>query len=63
MVARNAGEFALISIHDDATGSLMTARFVERDDGAENRRAIIGYLRRHGRPVAVYTEHAGGFAQ
>ncbi|MCY3763161.1 MAG: ISNCY family transposase [Gemmatimonadetes bacterium] len=58
-----AGEFVLISIHDDATSRLMMARFVERDDGAENRRAIIGYLRRHGRPLAVYTDHAGHFGQ
>ena len=36
------GEFVLISIHDDATSRMMMARFVERDDGAENRRAIIG---------------------
>ena len=41
---RAAGDQVLISIHDDATSRLMTARFVERDDGAENRRAIIGYL-------------------
>ena len=60
---RAAGEQVLISIHDDATSRLMTARFVARDDGAENRRAIIGYLRRHGRPVAVYTDHAGHFGQ
>ena len=58
-----AGEFVLISIHDDATSRLMMARFVERDNGAENRRAMIGYLRRHGRPLAVYTDHAGHFGQ
>ena len=58
-----AGEFVLISIHDDATSRLMMACFVERDDGAENRRAIIAYLRRHGRPLAVYTDHAGHFGQ
>lgn len=58
-----AGEFVLISIHDDATSRLMAARFVERDDGAENRRAIIRYLQRHGRPLAVYTDHAGHFGQ
>ena len=58
-----AGEFVLISIHDDATSRLMMTRFVERDDGAENRRAIIGYPRRHGRPQAVYTDHAGHFGQ
>lgn len=52
---RAAGDQVLISIHDDATSRLMMARFVERDDGAENRRAIIGYLQRHGRPLAVYT--------
>ena len=58
-----AGECVLISIHNDATSRLMMGRFVERDDGAENRRAIIGYLRRHGRPLAVYTDHAGHFGQ
>ena len=41
----------------------MVARFVERDNGAENRRAMIAYLRRHGWPVAVYTDHAGHFGQ
>ena len=60
---RAAGGQVLISIHDDATSRLMMARFAARDDGAENRRAIIGYLRRHGRPVAVYTDHAGHFGQ
>ena len=60
---RAAGDQVLISIHDDATCRLIMARFVERDDGAENRRAIIGYLRRHGRPLAAYTDHAGHFGQ
>ena len=60
---RAAGDQVMISIHDDATSRLMMARFVERDDGAENRRAIIAYLRSHGRPVAVYTDHAGHFGQ
>ncbi len=60
---RAAGDQVLISIHDDATSRLMMTRFVERDDGAENRRAIIGYLQRHGRPLAVYTDHAGHFGQ
>lgn len=54
---------ALISIHDDATSRLMVARFVERDNGAENHRAIIEYVRRHRRPLAVYTDHAGHFGQ
>ena len=40
----------LISVHDDATSRLMMAHFVERDDGPENREAVIGYLRRHGGP-------------
>ena len=60
---RAGTEQALISIHDDATSRLMAARFVARDDGAENRRVIIAYLRRHGRPLAVYTDHAGHFGQ
>ncbi|WP_420462637.1 hypothetical protein [Candidatus Palauibacter sp.] len=60
---RAARSRALISIHDDATSRLLMARFVARDNGAENRRAIIEYLGRHGRPVAVYTDHAGHFGQ
>ena len=52
---RSAGSQALISIHDDATSRLLMARFVARDNGAENRLAIIAYPERHGRPVAVYT--------
>ena len=60
---RSPGDQALISIHDDATSRLLMARFVARDNGAENRRAIIEYLGRHGRPVAVYTDHAGHFGQ
>ena len=60
---RAADDQVLISIHDDATSRLMAARFVERDDGAENRRTMIAYLRRHGRPLAVYTDHAGHFGQ
>ena len=60
---RAGGEQVLISIHDDATSRLLMARFVARDNGVENRRAIIEYLGRHGRPVAVYTDHAGHFGQ
>ncbi|WP_420632683.1 ISNCY family transposase [Candidatus Palauibacter sp.] len=60
---RSPGSRALISIRDDATSRLLMARFVARDNGAENRRAIIEYLGRHGRPVAVYTDHAGHFGQ
>ena len=63
MEERAAGEQVLISIHDDATSRLLMARFVARDNGAENRRAIIAYLRSHGRPLAVYTDHAGHFGQ
>ena len=60
---RAAGERVLVSIHDDATSRLMTARFVERDGGAENRRVIIECPRRHGRPQTVHTGHAGHFGQ
>ena len=57
------GNQTLISIHDDATSRLLMARFVARDNGAENRRAIIEHLGRHGCPVAVYTDHAGHSGQ
>ena len=32
---RGPGDLTVISIHDDATSRLQTARFVERDNGAE----------------------------
>ena len=60
---RGPGDLALISIHDDATSRLQTVRLVERDNGAENRRAAIAYLRQHGRPLAFYADHAGHFGQ
>ena len=60
---RGPHDLTLISIHDDATSRLQTARFVERDTGAENRRAAIAYLRQHGRPLAFYADHAGHFGQ
>ena len=46
-------------MHDDATSRMQFGRFVKRDTGAENRRAIIACLKRHGRPLAVYADHAG----
>ena len=36
-----AVDLTLTSIRGDATGRCQTARFVERDSGAENRRAAI----------------------
>ncbi|MCH8813366.1 MAG: ISNCY family transposase [Gemmatimonadetes bacterium] len=60
---RAAGRFVLIQMHDDATNRLMMARFVPRDTGAANRQIAIDYLRRHGRPVAFYTDKAGHFGQ
>ena len=50
-------------MHDDATSRMQFGRFVKRDTGAENRRAIIACLKRHGRPLAVYADHAGHFGQ
>ena len=60
---RGPGDLVLVALHDDATGRMLHGRFVERDTGAANRRAIIECLERHGRPLAVYTDHAGHFGQ
>lgn len=60
---RVPGRFVLIQMHDDATNRLLMARFVPRDTGAANRQIAIDYLRRHGRPVAFYTDKAGHFGQ
>jgi hypothetical protein len=53
-------EIVLIAMIDDAT-SRLRARFFSRDTGAANRQMILGYLREHGRPGALYTDQAGHF--
>lgn len=60
---RVPGRFTLIQLHDDATNRLLMARFVSRDTGSANRRILIDYLKRWGRPVAFYTDKAGHFGQ
>jgi hypothetical protein len=50
----------LILLIDDAT-SRWYARFVTSDSTEENLRLLEGYLREHGRPLAVYTDKAGLF--
>jgi biotin operon repressor len=50
----------LISMIDDATSRLY-ARFVTGDSTAENMRVLSGYLKRHGRPLAFYTDKAALF--
>ena len=56
---RGPADLVLVSMHDDATSRMQFGRLVKRDTGAENRRAIIACLKRHGRPLAVYADHAG----
>jgi len=60
---RLPGRWILIKMCDDATNRLLMARFVARDNGPANRKIVIDYLRRHGRPVAFYTDKAGHFGQ
>jgi transposase len=50
----------LISMIEDATSRLY-ARFVSSDSTAENMRVLWGYLERHGRPLACYTDKASLF--
>ena len=50
----------LIAMIDDAT-SRIGGRFAEHDTTAENLRVLEGWLRRHGRPLAYYTDKAGLF--
>jgi transposase len=50
----------LISMIDDATSRLY-ARFVSSDSTAENMHVLWGYLTRHGRPLAFYTDKAALF--
>jgi hypothetical protein len=41
---------------DDATGKLMELRFVESESAFDYFRSTIAYLRRHGKPVAFYSD-------
>ena len=50
----------LIALIDDAT-SRVWARLAEHDSTAENLRTLGGWLQRHGRPVALYTDKNGLF--
>jgi transposase len=50
----------LISMIDDATSRLY-ACFVTGDSTAENMHVLWGYLERHGRPLAFYTDKAALF--
>lgn len=45
----------LIALIDDASSRLW-ARFAEHDSSEENLRTLRGWLHRHGRPVALYTD-------
>lgn len=45
----------LIALIDDAT-SRIWARFAEHDSTEENLRTLGGWLQRHGRPLALYTD-------
>jgi DNA-binding Lrp family transcriptional regulator len=45
----------LVAMIDDATSRLW-GRFVESDSTAENLRTLRGWLERHGRPLALYTD-------
>ncbi len=60
---RGPGDLVLVALHDDATDRMLHGQFVERDTGAANRRAIIACMKRHGRPLAVYADHAAHFGQ
>jgi hypothetical protein len=50
----------LVALIDDAT-SRVWARLVEHDSSEENLRTLRGWLQRHGRPLALYTDKGGLF--
>jgi hypothetical protein len=50
----------LIALIDDAT-SRAWGRLVEQDSTEENLRTLRGWLERHGRPLALYTDKSGLF--
>ena len=48
--------FALLLTVDDATGSVVNARFCEQEDTHSYFRLMRGLLHRHGIPLALYTD-------
>jgi len=57
---RGEGEPVLITMIDDATGRVLM-RFYESDTTLTNMEMIGRYIRRHGRPVAIYADRASHF--
>lgn len=55
------GEKLYLVLMIDDSSSRALARFVRHDSTAENMRTLRAYLKRWGRPVAVYTDKAGLF--
>jgi hypothetical protein len=53
-------EMLLINMIDDATGRWL-ARFVASDSAVENMNLLECYLKKHGRPLAFYTDKAALF--
>jgi transposase len=53
-------EIVLINMIDDAT-SRWFARFVDSDSTLENMNHLEGYVKKHGRPLAFYTDRAALF--
>ena len=53
-------EIVLINMIDDAT-SRWFARFVDSDSTVENMNHLEGYVKKHGRPLAFYTDRAALF--
>jgi hypothetical protein len=51
-----AGPCTLLVFIDDATGRLMQLRFVKSESAFSYFEALGGYLERHGRPVAFYSD-------
>ena len=49
-------KFALLFAVDDATGSVVNARFCEQEDSHNYFLLMQGLLRRHGIPLALYTD-------
>lgn len=58
--ARSTEPMVLIAMIDDATSRLF-ARFYPKECGANNRRLIVEYMERFGRPQAFYVDRASHF--
>ncbi|MCU0814785.1 MAG: ISNCY family transposase, partial [Burkholderiaceae bacterium] len=58
-----SGKCCLIAFIDDATGRVLRARFFEQETTLGYLSVLLAYVRRHGAPLAMYSDRHGIFTK